>query len=444
MRILIVDTYGEFILDWALRCQDAGHTVKWFSDPTDPRGPRVGKGLVERVQDFNPWMRWADLVLMTDNSKYVARMDQWRRERGVHIVGPSVEAAKWEIDRKLGMKVLEDHGIPCPPYKEFSDYDAAIAYVKKTDQAFVSKPLGDETDKSLSYVAPSPEALVFMLERWKKRGKIKSRFLLQEKISGVEFAVGGWFGPHGWNRGWEENFEEKKLMAGGLGPNTGESGTVMRFVRSSKLANKVLKPLTETLHKLNYVGNIDVNTIVDDKGAVFPLEFTMRLGVPAFQIQQLLTDGDPAEWLLDLCKGIDSQPIVYDKTAVGIVMAIPPYPYGRASDAEVVGIPIYGITERNRDSIHPSMVMMGKTYANEGGKIKEAQGWVTAGDYVLCATGVDDSVTGARDKALRVLESLKDTPSSPFWRRDIGNRLRGQLDDLQALGFATGMEYASV
>ena len=433
-RLLIVDTYAEFCLDFALRCIADGWDVRWFSDPANARGVNVGKGLVERVKEFDSHMHWADVVFVADNTKYLTRMDQWRKQ-GVRIVGPTVETAAWEIDRKLGMKILADHDIPCPPYKEFKDYDDAIRYVKKEDRAFVSKPCGVETDKSLSYVAPSPEALVFMLERWKKRGKIKSSFILQEKISGIEFAVGGWFGPHGWNRGWEENFEHKKLMHGDLGPNCGEAGTVMRYVRSSKLANKVLKPLTEKLIDAGYVGCIDVNCIVDDSGHPWPLEFTNRPGVPAFQIQQALTGGDHAQWLLDLCDGVDSQPVVYDEVAVGIVMAIPPYPYGRAPDDEVVGIPIYGITERNRDSIHPSMIMGGK---DAGGN----PNWVTAGDYVLCATGVHHTVAGARDKALNVLDHLKDTPASPFWRRDIGQRLARQLDDLQALGYATGMEYS--
>ncbi len=439
-RLLIIDTYAEFCLDFALRCQADDWDVKWFSSPDNERGLMVGDGLVERVKDFEPWMRWADVVFLADNTKYLVRMDQWRKE-GIRIVGPSQETAAWEIDRKLGMKIFEEVGIPCPPYREFSDYDAAISYVKKQDRAFVSKPCGVETDKSLSYVAPSPEALVFMLERWKKRGKLKASFILQEKVKGVEFAVGGWFGPHGWNRGWEQNFEHKKLMHGDLGPNCGEAGTVTRYARTCKLAKKVLEPLTEKLQKAGYIGCIDVNCIIDEAGIPWPLEFTNRPGVPAFQIQQALTSGDHAEWLLDLCDGIDSQPVVYDQIAVGIVMAIPPYPYGRAPDDEVLGVPIYGLTSRNHDSVHPSMVMEGEVWKRDGDRLVKDKGWVTAGDYVLCATGVSETVVGARDKALNVLDSLRETPCSPFWRRDVGSRLGKQLPILQSLGYATGMVF---
>ena len=92
------------------------------------------------------------------------------------------------------------------------------------------------------------------------------------------------------------------------GPNTGESGTVMRVVKTSKLAKIMLEPLTDLLEKVGYCGDIDVNCIIDEKGQAWPLEFTCRLGWPAFQLQTALVEGDPVQWLLDLAKGKDSQP----------------------------------------------------------------------------------------------------------------------------------------
>ena len=43
-------------------------------------------------------------------------------------------------------------------------------------------------------------------------------------------SAAGWFGPHGWNEGFEEAFEFKKLMNGEIGCATGEQGTVIRCV----------------------------------------------------------------------------------------------------------------------------------------------------------------------------------------------------------------------
>lgn len=441
MRVLLIDLHGEGMLDIALRIQADGHDVKLFMIPASKNTELIGKGLVPIVNDWRPWARWSNLVIVANNVRYLRELDSWRRQ-GCLIVGPSEEAAAWELDRTLGMKMFEKHGIAVPDYKEFSDYDKAIAYVKREDRPFVSKPCGDEGDKALSYVAKSPADLVYMLQRWKKASKLKGKFILQEMVKGVaEMAVGGWFGPGGFNEGWHENWEEKRLMNGGLGPNTGEQGTVWRVVKKSKLADLVLKPFAETLARMNYVGYLDVNCIVDEKGTPWPLEFTARPGWPSFNIQQALIKGDHAEWLLDLAEGRDARNWVMDKTAVGVVLALPDYPYSHATQKEVVGVPIYGMKPGMMENIHPCQVMLGNAPHEVAGKIVERPSWVSAGDYLLIATGVGDNVTQARGKAYRVLKNLSATPCSPFYRTDIGVRLRGELPELQSFGFATGMAY---
>jgi hypothetical protein len=62
-------------------------------------------------------------------------------------------------------------------------------------------------------------------------------------------------------------------------------------------------------------------------------------------------------------------------------------------------------------------------------------------NYLLVATGTGDSVVVARNQAHRVLGRLS-IPASPFWRVDVGSRLRSQLDELARHGFAAGMRYA--
>lgn len=440
MRILIVDPFGECVLDWALRCQADGHEVRWFLPPSDRTKP-IGKGLVEKVEDFRPWMRWADLVFMTDNVKYLRDMDAWRKA-GVKIVGPSQEAAAWELDRKLGMTVLERHGIEVPAYREFSDYDKAIAYVKRQDRPFVSKPCGDETDKSLSYVASSPADLVYMLERWKKQGKLKGRFILQEKVEGVEMGAARWFGPGGFNAGYEESFEHKKLFPGNLGPATGEMGSVLRYVRHSRLGRHGLDPLEGALDRLGYLGCVAVNFIIDAKGKPWPLEFTMRAGWPAFLIHQALHRGDHAQWLLDLAEGRDAKAWRYDEIAIGVVMALPDFPYSHATKKEVVGVPIYGVSPTIIDAVHPCQVMLDDAPMTRAGSVVTRPTWCSAGDYLLVATGTGASVQAARRRVYRALGRLKATPGSPFWRIDIGQGLKTALPAIQQHGYATGMEYS--
>lgn len=439
MKILVVDTRDAAgTLDPILRWQEDGHKVRWYF-PNTPKNFNIGKGLAERIDDWRTSMRWADVVFVTDNTHYLKELDEWRKQ-GIPIVGASPQSADWELNRTLGQEVFKRNHIPVPPYREFSDYDAAIAYVKKTMQAYVSKPCGDEPDKSLSYVAKSPADLIFMLERWKKLQKLKGKFILQEKVAGCEMAVGGWFGPGGFNEGWCENWEFKKLMNDDKGPATGEQGTVLRYVSKSKLAKLVLEPLEDELDRLNYCGYVDVNCIIDDAGDPWPLEFTMRPGWPTFNIQQALLKGDSAEWLAHLSSGRDVKPWKLSDVALGAVLAIPDYPYSNRPRTELEGIPIYGMKSSMMANLHPCAIMQGVAPTEVNGKIINSPMWVTAGDYVLVASGTGSTISAASRQAYAILEKLE-IPNSPFYRTDIGRRLKKQLPSVQAKGYATGLVY---
>jgi len=440
MRVLLVDRWGtDGMLDIAMRMQADGHDVKW-SFARDDKTKMVGKGLVDNiVSNWREWMYWADVVVLADNTKYLTEMDAWRA-KGVPIVGATKEAATWELDRQVGQNLFKKHKIDVPDFKSFSNYDAAIAYVKKENRAFVCKPSYDEVDKSLSYVGKTPCDLVYMLEKWKKQSRHKGAFILQEKVTGCEMAVGAWFGPHGFSTGWCENWEFKSLMAGDKGPNCGEMGTVLRFTKTSKLAKKVLEPLEDELIRVGYCGYVDVNCIIDEAGTPWPLEFTMRFGWPTFNIQQALLNGDSAEWLSALAQGRDLKPFSLNQTAVGVVMALPEFPYGKSKPEDVTGAPLYGLTPAMMSNVHLCGAMKGKAPIEKDGKISDGEMIMTAGDYVLIASGVGETIRQARGKAYRILDKIK-APASPFWRPDIGSRLKDQIPEVQSLGYATGMAF---
>lgn len=443
MRILLIDN-GGLMADFALRCQDAGHDVRWYIRQTRMT-EGIGKGLLsgksKLVDDYQPWARWADLIFLSDSVRYLVEMDRWRAE-GICVVGPGVEGAAWEIDRHVGQKVLKQAGVKVPEFKTFDDYDSAIAYVKREGRAFVSKPCGDEEDKSLSYVAKSPADMVYMLERWKKNHRHKDAFILQERVKGVEMAVGGWYGPEGFMPGWCQNWEFKKLMAGDTGPATGEMGTIVRIVERCKLADMVLKPVEAKLEEMGYIGYVDVNCIIDEAGTPWPLEFTMRPGWPLFNIQcgMMKEDEDPANWLYDLAEGKPKNPFRMNEVACGVVMVIPDFPFSLFTRKDVHGIPIYNLNEKNRyrRQIHPCEVQWGEAPTDVDGKVVNLPCLTTAGDYLLVGSGVGQSVRDSRAKAYRALESL-DVPNSPFWRPDIGQRLKKQLPLIQSKGFGTGL-----
>lgn len=441
MRLLVLDPYddgGTGSLDVAWRAQRAGHEVKFFQK-RGPKNELIGRDLVDCVSDYAPWLKWADLIFNADNTSYLDVLEREKAE-GQLVISGNKETSSWELDREKGMKIFESHGIAVPPYRQFDDYDDAISYVKKEMKRFVSKPCGD-VDKALTYVSKSPQDMVFMLEKWKRMGKLKCPFILQEFVGGIEMAVGGWCGPNGFIEGWCENFEFKKLMAGDLGVATGEMGTVLAYTKKSKLAQKVLKPVEETVAATGYCSYIDVNCIIDEKGNPWPLEFTTRPGWPTCNIQYALDTRDFVEWMMEFAEGRDPKQFRMDETAIGVVIAVPDFPYSHVTRKEVVGTPIYGLWDNTLENIHPVAVYVGKAPNQVGNAIVDRPTWLTAGDYVLVVTATGATVTAARNTVYRRVERVE-LPSSPMWRIDIGKRLQKQLPDLQKNGYALGFRYS--
>ena len=62
----------------------------------------------------------------------------------------------------------------------------------------------------------------------------------------------------------------------------------MRYVTESLLAEEVLYPLEPILHKMGYVGYVDINCMIAKDVLHIPLEFTNRPGWPLYNIQQAL------------------------------------------------------------------------------------------------------------------------------------------------------------
>jgi len=218
-RVLIVEPTADGLLDLAIRAQQHGHSVHYWLKSYDQHKQPVGRGLVERVADWRSLARRVDLVILGSLGYCGREFDQLRAE-GVPVIGAPGLVGEWELDRLVGMQQFKRAGIPVPPYRQCTNYDEAISLVSQRDDGVAIKPCGDVTDKSLSFVAKTPREAVWRLQRWKREGRrFPHGFILQELVEGVEFAVGGWIGPGGFAEGWEENFEEKRLFAGGVGPN---------------------------------------------------------------------------------------------------------------------------------------------------------------------------------------------------------------------------------
>jgi phosphoribosylamine---glycine ligase len=431
-----------------MRCAEWGHEVLWFCKKKQNKELQLaGKGIVPRLVDYDliqsRYLDWADLIFLSDNAHYTDMLEP-HRQRGLPIFGPSPEASDLELNRRIGQEAMQEAGLKTIPGIAFDNYDEAIKFIAENPTYLVSKPSG-EADKALSYVADDAASLTYMFERWKKNEKYvsdarKFGFIIQEKVTGCEIAVGGWFGPGGWSKWIYSNIEFKRLMNGDLGPNTGEQGTLSMYVSKSKLFDLALKPMTSQLEALSYVGFIDISGMVTASGDFYPFEFTCRPGWPTFYNQTATHEGDPAQWMVDLLQGVDTLQVKENVACISIVVAIPDYPYSKYTAKLVNGIPVYNATDR--EHVHLCEVMLDDDVPVQvGDSIVRMPGYVTCGDYVCVVTGCGDTITSARRSAYAAVKKIK-MPADPFYRTDIGRaRLVEGLPLLHKHGFAKEFRY---
>lgn len=443
MRCLIIDAEGMG-LDIALRFADAGNDVRWFKYQEPNKPPtKDGQGFkgFKIVTDWREHLPWAreGLILTTGNWRFLHELDRYR-DLGYKIFSPTVASAALEIDRAKGMEAMKSVGIEIAPYHTFKSLQEAQAFARKHDDCFVFKTMGDEGDKSLSFVSCSPAEMVGWIQNKIDRGMVlKGPCMLQEKIDMLaEFGVSGWFGPDGFlpDR-FQENVEHKKLFEGEIGPATGEMCNVASYVQDSKLAKDMLLPMAPILQALGHRGDFAIGVGIDKKGKAWPFEFTARLGWPAFFIQMASHKGDPAQWMRDLLDGKDSLKVT-NGVAIGVVMGQPMFPYGKSPPEKVEGNPIEGIDEIG-DAAHPIGVMIGRGPKMKDGKVVDGPTYQTTGEYVMVVTGMGRTIAKARDVAYGAVDKVK-FPDAMF-RRDAGLKLEKALPALHGFGFASTMEW---
>lgn len=440
MRVLILD--GETMgLDFALRCVAADHEVRWHIKSNKPT--KIGQGFkgIKIINDWEASMAWArdGLIWLTGNSGYVKRLDRYR-ELGYKIFGPTAASSALEIERKVGMEAMQAAGIEVPHYESFNDMASALKFAKRADKPYVFKPMGDEADKSLTFVPHDPAELVGWLETQIERGKkMHGGCMLQEKIDlCCEIGVSGWFGPDGFLPDkWQVCFEHKKLMDGEVGPATGEQGTISAYEEAEKLANEMLVPMVGQLRAAGHRGDFAVGAGIDQNGKAWPMEFTARTGWPIWWLQTASHKGDdPAQWMRDLLDGKDTLKVSY-QTAIGVVLAQPYYPYEKSPPELVEGNPI-NISETNADDLHLAQVMLGKGPKWEDEKIIEQPMPLTAGEYVMCATALGSTIEQARKRVYATIDEVR-FPDM-MYRKDIGEKVQRSLKDCHKWGYALGVE----
>lgn len=422
LKFLFVSLEG-LIGDLAWQVKKEGNEVKYYIH--DKQEKDVCDGFVDKCDDWKALKDWADVIVFDDVGFGQAAEDL--RKEGKAVVGGSLYTDKLEDDREFGQAELEKAGVNVLPRWDFTDFDEAIAFVKKNPMRYVIKPSGKaQNEKELLFIGQEEDGndVINVLDHYKKSWSKKMNvFQLQKFAQGVEVAVGAFFNGNDFVQPINVNFEHKRMFPGEVGPNTGEMGTLCFFAASNMLFRETLEKMKPALAASGYVGYIDLNCIANPRG-IYPLEFTSRFGYPTISLD---IEGVTDEWgeFLHL---LATKQTVALKTKKGfqicVVIAVPPFPFTDpasfkrySEDATII------FKKPVLDGVHP-------------GDVKLVDGdWRLAGQsgYALVITGSGITVDDARKQAYKRVENI--LLPNMFYRTDIGERWVRDSDMLHTWGY---------
>ena len=422
-RFLFV-SIDALISDTAWQVAREGHDVRYFIE--NAKDKDIADGFVPKSKDWKKDAEWADIVVFDDVLGQGEKAEALRKQ-GKAVVGGTPYSDRLEDDRAFGQEELKKVGIPILPYREFTDFDAAIAYVKENPDEYVIKPSGEAQNiKRLLFVGEEDDGkdVLQVLEAYKRTWSDEVKvFQLQHRVKGVEVAVGAFFNGKTYLTPINVNFEHKKLFPGNLGPSTGEMGTMMYWSEPNRLFNLTLKKLEPKLGEEGYVGYIDLNCIVNRYG-IYPLEFTARFGYPTISIQQegMITPISELLWMM--AHGEGPQFKTKKGFQVGVRIVVPPYPFD---------------DDQTFHTYSKGALVMFQKPGREGVHIEDIklvdEQWVVTGSsgvaLIVCGTG--STVRAAQAQAYSRIRNI--LIPGMYYRTDIGDRWFDDHDRLHNWGY---------
>ncbi|MBU0526924.1 phosphoribosylamine--glycine ligase [Candidatus Micrarchaeota archaeon] len=371
------------------------------------------------VDNWKEHIDWADVIIFDDVGwgKHADRL----RKKGKLVVGGSEYTDKLEVDRQFGQEELQKIGIKILDETEFSTIDKIINYIKKNPARYVLKPCGGH-DSDGTIVAGSKDSsdLLILLEHNRKQWTKNNRYFLQKFVEGIEVAVGATFDGNDFVYPININFEYKRLFNGGLGPLTWEMGTVLFHTNKNKLFNETLLKMKERLRAASYIGDIDINCIVNSNG-IFPLEFTCRFGFPTTQLLWEANTRNASNYFFHLARGMVKNKPPQKGYTVGALVCVPPFPFNDNNESEKYKGALIRFERNDLCGVH---------FVDS---IKRKGQHIVNGSCPLIVCGKAGTVKEARKKMYARIDKIQ--IENKYYRTDIGEGLEKESKKLKELGY---------
>jgi phosphoribosylamine--glycine ligase len=334
---------------------------------------------------------------------------------GLPCFGPSAAAARLEGSKAFTKDFLARHDIPTAAYRNFTELEPALDYIREQGAPIVIKADGLAAGKGVIVAMTLEEAETAATDmlsggRFGDAGAciVVEEFLDGEEASFIVITDGTNILPMATSQ------DHKARDEGDVGPNTGGMGAyspapVVTPEIEQKIMDLVIRPTLDGMKSdgNDYLGFLYAGLMIMADGTPRVIEFNCRMGDPETQPIMARLRSDLAAICSATLDGTlgELQADWDTRASLGVVMAAGGYP-----DKYAKGKAISGLADVRSDTQ--------KVF--HAGTATTSDGIVTSGGRVLCVVGLGDTVEQAAARSYDAIDKIK--WADVYFRRDIGHR----------------------
>ncbi len=329
------------------------------------------------------------------------------KRKNLRIFGPTKAAARIESSKDFAKRLMTEHGVPTAAYRTFTDYAAAVEYVRSHSLPTVLKYDGLAAGKGVVIAQTFDEAeqaLRDMLvdDRFGHGRVVIEEFLQGEEFSLMCFVSGRNLCPMPVAQ------DHKRAYDNDEGPNTGGMGayTGLPFIDRSDIdyaMEHIMRPVAEALDEEGtpFCGVL-YGGLIKTADGIKVIEFNARFGDPETEVVLPLLESDLCRLMCDVADGKAVEARWSDMATTGVVLASKGYP-GSYEKGCAIDLP----------------ADLDATVYHMGTKL-DAGRLVTAGGRVMIVVCAAATLAEARDKVRRQVERIG--CDNLFHRNDIADK----------------------
>ena len=417
MKVLVIGGGGrEHAIVWKLAQSPQQPTL--FCAPGNPGIAQlatcvpIGAEDVQALADFAE-KEGIDFTVVGPEAPLLAGIVDHFEERGLKAYGPKRAAALIEGSKAFAKEIMTRANVPTAYYADFTDAEAARAYVREQGAPIVIKADGLAAGKGVvvAHTLEEAEAALDMMMKENAFGDAGSKVVVEEFLTGQEATVMA-FVSGDQVKLMVPSQDHKPAYDGDKGPNTGGMGTyspvpVVTEELLQQVEATVIRPVIDMLaaEGTPYQGTLYAGLMLTPNGPKV-IEFNARFGDPETQVVLPRLESDLLAIFQSVVDGtLAEQEIQWsDRAAVCVILAANGYPGAYAKGDVITGL----------DAVPADSIVF------HAGTKATGEGIVTNGGRVLGVSGFGTDLREAKETAYRAVSAI--SFEGVHYRTDIADK----------------------